>query len=76
MPLILMVVAQFAGAYLGVLLGFFAIIDSEYQDKQVADGESKHANVPKKWVSFNAFLPLDASMSDDKGLTCTSDGFH
>ena len=58
LPLILMVVAQFAGAFFGILLGYFAVIDSEYQDKQVTDDNEKHANVPSGWVNFKAFLPL------------------
>ena len=28
--LILMIAAQFAGAFFGILLGYFAVIDSEY----------------------------------------------
>ena len=29
-PLILMIVAQFVGAFLGILFGFLAVIDSDY----------------------------------------------
>lgn len=72
LPLILMVVAQFAGAFFGILLGFFAVVDSEYQDKQVSDDNEKHANVPSGWVSFTAFLPKTGKGGShyDDGLNC------
>ena len=72
LPLILMVVAQFAGAFFGILLGFFAVIDSEYQDKKVSDDNEKHANVPSSWVSFTAFLPKTGKRGNnyDDGLNC------
>ena len=54
LPLLLMIGGQFAGAFFGILLGFFAVIDKEYQESLTDD---KHANVPSKWVSFDAFLP-------------------
>lgn len=60
MPLLLMIAGQFAGAFLGILFGFFAVIDADYQDKQAATGYSSDANVPADWVNFDAFLPLDA----------------
>ena len=66
MPLLLMVGAQFAGAFFGILLGFFAVIDSDYQSSLTND---KHANVPSKWVNFNAFLPMKANFGFDNGIT-------
>ena len=38
LPLLLMIVAQFSGAFFGILLGFFAVIDSDYQDKLIEQG--------------------------------------
>ena len=73
-PLLLMVGAQFAGAFFGILLGFFAVIASEYQSEQTDVGYSKHANVPDSWVSFTAFLPLQANRKDyDTGISYDSD---
>ena len=58
--LAVMVGAQFVGAFLGLLIGFLAVVDGKYQDIEAGEGYDVHANVPSDWVSFVAFLPLTA----------------
>ena len=64
----LMVAGQFAGAFFGILLGFLAVIDADYNDKLAVSGKSSDANVPADWVSFTAFLPEDATNQPDDGI--------
>ena len=68
-PLLIMVGGQFVGAFVGILFGWMAVEDSDYQEKQTGQGESSHATVPSNWINFTAFLPLDAEKSVDDGMS-------
>ena len=41
-----MIVAQFSGAFFGILLGFLSLIDVNYQDSLMSKDESADPKVP------------------------------
>ena len=64
----IMIVAQFAGAMFGILLGFLSLLDKQYM-KELADPDSPDANVPGAYVGkIGPTLPgggIDEGSKDD-----------
>ena len=52
--MLLMSVAQYAGACFGILLGYLALIDKQYQKDQLRRDEDLNANVPETWMGIIA----------------------
>ena len=65
--LILELVAQFAGAFLGVLLGFSALVDKTYQENNTPKGYSTESNVPRTWVGTLAPIAPSSGFGYDYG---------
>ena len=64
----LMIVGQFAGAFLGVLLGFLCLMSPDYMNDlaQAADMK-KHANVPYQFLDF-ILAPINPDGVYDLGI--------
>ena len=65
---IIMIVAQFAGAFLGLLFGYLALVSSEYmEDFANALNEDYNASVPSRWMG--TILPIGPNGKADEGTT-------
>ena len=76
LPLLLMMAGQFAGAFLGILWGYLALIDVDLQDKLAsAEDVDRHSKVNFSLISIVAPLNGDYSSNSVYDLGTGDHGF-
>ena len=66
LTLLLMMAGQFAGAFLGILWGYLALIDSKIQD-ELASGMADGSHSKVNYVFITQILPQTPSGTNDYG---------